>query len=67
MRTYNVSMRPMHCRLPYEGPRRISSYAAGVIEIAPRSGLRLSPEKVRRGNSKTRNFRGQMVLLTRKK
>lgn len=30
----------MHCRLPHEGPRRISSYAAGVIEIAPRTGLR---------------------------
>lgn len=33
----------MHCRLPYEGPRRISSYA--VIEIAPRTGTRPPPRE----------------------
>lgn len=41
MRVYTSLCVPvMHCRLPYEGPRRISSNAAGVIEVAPRSELR---------------------------
>lgn len=35
----------MHCRLPYEGPRRISSYAVGVIEIALRTGTRPPPRE----------------------
>lgn len=57
----------MHCRLPYERLWHISSYAIGIIEIALRTGLYPFSGEVRRGNSKTRNFRGQMILLTRKK
>jgi len=57
----------MHCRLPYERPWRIGNYAIGVIEIALRTGLHPFPREVRRGNSKTRNFHGQMILLTQKK
>lgn len=43
----------MHCRLPYEGPRRISSNAAAVvIEVAP--GPNYGPRA--RAREKTRKY-----------